>query len=168
MNIKLAEIIDMEDIIKIINQAKEYLKSQKINQWQTDYPDYECIKNDTVNKKGYIFLNDSGECMAYTCIDLDGEVAYENIQGKWLTKDKYAIVHRLAVNKKYRGKGFSGEIFRLIEEVVKNNHVYSIKIDTDTDNIIMKKILKKLNFIYCGKIIFEGSEKEAFEKIIKK
>lgn len=38
--------------------------------------------------------------------------------------------------------------------------------DTDNDNQIMKHLLEKNGFQFCGTICFDNSEKIAFEKLI--
>jgi len=44
--------------------------------------------------------------------------------------------------------------------------VFSIKVDTNFDNIPMLKILDRLNYMYCGEIFFSGAPRKAYEKVI--
>jgi hypothetical protein len=98
------------------------------------------------------------------CIDFDGEPAYEDIQGKWRTEGPYAVVHRMAFNKNFRGMGLAGITFKLIEELCIQNSIRNIRIDTDFSNERMQHILKKNGYENCGVIIFQGSGKLAFDK----
>ena len=80
---------------------------------------------------------------------------------------EYAVIHRIAVSEKIKGKGTAAKIIKLIEEKCKEKNIKSIKIDTHKDNISMQRLLEKSGFKYCGIIYLEdGNERIAFEKII--
>lgn len=153
--------------VNIIEQGRTYLKNQGIDQWQNGYPNPESIQQDIAHSKGY-FLTDGTEYLAYLCMDFDGEPAYNEIKGKWLTDNnaKYMVIHRLAFDESYRGKGLSSAVFKLAEEFCKETGIKSIRVDTDSDNKIMQHIMKKTGFLYCGTIWFAGGNKIAFEKIV--
>lgn len=154
----------------LIDQAKAFLKAQGIDQWQKGYPDLACICGDLNKGKGYFMADESGEIAAYMCIDFDGEPAYNDLNGAWLTESgaRYAVVHRMAMDHGSRGRGLATRAFALVEELCRERGVGSIRIDTDADNAIMKHILDKNGFTYCGLIRFDNSDKIAYEKILGK
>lgn len=151
----------------IIVQGRSYLKSQGIDQWQNGYPDNNSIQLDIDTEKGY-FLTNGKDVFAYLCMDFDGEPAYDDIKGHWLTGPDavYMVIHRLAFNEQFRGKGLSLTVFDLAEQVCQEKGIHSIRVDTDGDNKIMQHIMNKAGFTYCGTICFAGSDKIAYEKII--
>lgn len=153
--------------VDIIEQGRTYLKEQGIDQWQNGYPDENSIRQDILNEKGY-FLTDGQHIFAYLCMDFDGEPAYNHIRGRWLTDPNadYMVIHRLAFNAQYRGKGLSSEIFNLAEQFCKEKGIQSIRVDTDENNKIMQHIMNKAGFTYCGTIWFAGSSKLAYEKVM--
>lgn len=163
VELRLAELEEIQVAIDIINTAKEHLREQGIDQWQTGYPDYNCIKNDIELKKGF-FVVDDENVLGYLCIDYDGEPAYKDMKGKWNTSEKYVVVHRMAFVDNARGKGLSSLTFRLVEELSKEKGITSFRVDTDADNKKMQHILQKNGFSYCGTIWFDNSEKIAFDK----
>ena len=165
MELKQAEMKDIQIAVDIINTAKEHLKQQGIDQWQNGYPDYDCIKRDILNGKGY-FIAEGDNILGYLCVDFDGEPAYSGLNGQWNTNEKYVVVHRMAFSEKARGRGLSGDALSLVEEMSKKNGVYSFRVDTDADNKKMRHILSKNGFEYCGTIWFDNSEKIAFDKKI--
>lgn len=157
----------MEDVslaMEIIDMAKAHLKAQGIDQWQTGYPDLECLKNDALNGKGY-FVKDGDNVMAYLCIDFGGEPAYDNLNGTWSSSEPYVVVHRMAMNTNFRSQGLSSTVFGLVEELAAAQGVNNFRVDTDADNQKMQHILKKTGFTYRGTIWFDNSEKIAFDKI---
>lgn len=153
--------------MKLIDQAKAFLKAQGIDQWQTGYPDLACIQRDLQGGKGYFMVDEDGGIAAYMCIDFDGEPAYAGLNGAWLTGgDNYLVVHRLAVDSACRGRGLASKAFELAQAMGLERGVRSIRVDTDGDNRIMQRVLDKNGYTYCGVIRFDNSDKIAYEKII--
>ncbi len=165
MELVKTTINDVAYTMKIIDMAKKHLKEQGIDQWQTGYPDLECITNDAEYGKGY-FIKENCETFGYLCIDFDGEEAYNNINGKWLCEEKYVVVHRLAMCDSSRGKRLSSNIFGLVESLASRNGINYIRIDTDEANHKMQHIFKKNGYSYRGKVYYGDIEKVAFDKLL--
>lgn len=164
IELRLAQKEEIDKAMQFIEQAKQHLKSQSINQWQSGYPDLKCIQDDIEKQNGY-FLLEQDDSIGYLCIDFKGEPAYKNLKGNWKSEGSYAVVHRLAINNKNRGKGIAGICFKSVEKLCRQKSVHSIRVDTDADNQKMQHILYKSGFEYCGTIWFDNSEKIAYEKV---
>ncbi len=148
-----------------INEAKAFLKSQGVDQWQQGYPNQAVIEQDIAEQKGY-FLMDGDEPLAYMCVDFNGEPAYNDLNGNWLSDLPYGVVHRLAIGSKRRGCGLASISFQLAEKLILEHGFKSFRVDTDDDNKIMKHLLDKNGFTYCGTIWFDYSTKIAYEKLL--
>ena len=166
MEFRKAAASDVEDIMKIIKQAQAYFKENCVNQWQNNYPNNETIKNDIEKGYGYV-LEDNGEIIGTVAVSFDGEKTYDVIyDGEWLSNGEYAVIHRMAVDNAYKGRGLSSVLIKYIENICLDKGVHSIKIDTHNENISMQRVIKKNNFKYCGIIYVEDkSARLAFEKI---
>ncbi|MGL4760050.1 MAG: GNAT family N-acetyltransferase [Sarcina sp.] len=162
-----SKIEDVEKIMYIIKQAQDYLKSQGIDQWQNGYPNAQTILNDIKNDVSYV-LEENGEVLATTVISFDGEPTYDKIyKGQWLSNYNFAVIHRIAVNNDYKGRGLAGKIIEATQEFCTEKDVKSIRIDTHIENISMQNSVKKNGFKYCGIIyVCDGSDRVAFEKLI--
>lgn len=158
---------DVNSIMKIINKAQAYFKQQDINQWQDNYPNYETVINDINNENGYVLLEDN-KVIGTVVFTFDGEKNYDVISnGKWINNDKYAVIHRMAVDSNYKGMGLASIIIRNIEGICLNNEIYSIRIDTHIENASMRKMLLKNGFEYCGIIYLDDQSKRvAYEKTL--
>ncbi len=167
MKIRLALESEFSIAMDMINMAKKHLKDQGIDQWQTGYPDEECIRNDIKSSKGFFFVDDNELLVGYVCIDFDGEPAYDHLNGSWSSDAPYVVAHRMAFTDAARGKGISQIAFALIEDYARNKGISSFRVDTDADNKKMRHILEKFGFIYRGTIWFDNSEKIAFDKSIR-
>lgn len=158
---------DVEQVMEIIKQSQQYFKDQGIDQWQNGYPNEDVIKEDISNDHSYVLLKDN-KILATTVLSFDGEETYNEIHdGKWLSNDDYAVIHRIAVNTDYKGLGLSGEIIKEAEKKCSERNIKSIKVDTHKDNISMQKLLEKNGFKYCGIIyLTDGDTRIAFEKML--
>lgn len=158
---------DLKNIMKIINGAKEFLKENKVDQWQSGYPNEEVILLDIEKGDSYVLEYD-GIILGTTALSFDGEETYDEIyEGDWLSFGEYGVIHRIAVDRNTKIKGLGTEIIKRCEEICLSKGIKNIKIDTHEDNLTMQKLLEKNNFKYCGVIYLEGDIKRvAFEKEI--
>ena len=167
MILRKATLLEYPNIWKILQQAIQQRKLEGSQQWQNGYPNEQIIFED-ISKGSAFVLVENNEIIAYAAILFGIEPAYTEIKGKWLTNDNYVVIHRVAVANEWKGKGFASHLFKLIEDLTLHQKVYSIKVDTNFDNIPMLKILERLKFTYCGEVYFNGSARRAYEKVISK
>lgn len=149
----------------ILQQAIIRRREEGSRQWQDGYPNPEVLQKDI--EKGAGFVVTEGETIiGYSAVLINDEPAYATIEGKWLTTEDFIVVHRVAVAEQYLGKGIAQKIFGHIETFALSNKIYSIKADTNYDNIAMMKIFEKLGYTYCGEVYFRGSARKAYEKVL--
>lgn len=160
-----AKQVDAERIWQIILQAKEQMRRMNSRQWQDGYPAIENITSDIEKGYGYVLCEDS-DVIAYGAVIFDGEPAYGNIQGKWLTDLPYLVVHRLAVADEVKKQGVATFLMQKIQELGQQKGTGSFRVDTNFDNLYMQKILFALGFTYCGEIYYDKNPRRAYEKII--
>lgn len=162
MKLRKAQLNDAKLCYQCIEDAREYHKSMGFEQWHPDYPTQQTILNDITQNVGYVFVRNHG-IVGYCCIITDDEPAYRKIKGAWKTDRPYAVVHRMAFNKKARGGGLSKLAFDLIKEFCLSNQIGAIRVDTQNENKVMQHILDREGFQYCGLIQFDGGPKLAYE-----
>lgn len=158
---------DAERIMEIIRQAQAQMRALGSLQWQDGYPARADIDNDIAHGYGYVFEKPgaaSGAVIAYGAVVFDGEPAYEAIDGAWLTGGDYVVLHRLAVADGEKGRGVAAEFMRRTEALARGRGAGSFRVDTNFDNRYMLRILERLGFAYCGRIVYESGERLAFEK----
>lgn len=167
MELRKSRKDDLKYIIEIINEAKEFLKESKIDQWQQGYPNEEVILRDIENQHSYV-LEDNNKIIGTVALSFDKEKTYDLIyDGKWISNNEYAVIHRIATSRRYNIKGTGTEIIKSVEKICKDKGIKSIKIDTHEENLAMQKLLNKNDFKYCGVIYLEDKAKRvAFEKVI--
>ena len=165
MEIRKAGEQDLVRAVELIDQAKAHLKRLGVDQWQKGYPDAASLRGDLAAGNGYVLV-DGGHTVGYACISFDGEESYDTLQGEWLSGRPYAVIHRMAVDDDYKGRGLGSVFFQFTQALCIARGVGSIKVDTDTDNAAMRHLLETCGFRYCGVIRFDNSDKIAFEKLL--
>ena len=163
--LRKAQIPEAEIIWQILQQAIERRRKDGSNQWQDGYPNQEVVKTDISLGKGYVLEIDNA-IAAYAALVFNDEPAYNEIIGDWLTIDDFLVIHRVAVSDDFLGKGIAVLLFQKLEDFAKEHQVFSIKVDTNFDNLAMLHILEKLDYQYCGEVYFRGSARKAFEKVL--
>lgn len=167
MNYKKTEILELDEVMVIIEEAREFLKKQGLDQWQNGYPNRETIENDIKVGDSYVWLEEN-KVIGTAAISFDGEPTYEKIyEGVWKSDQPYGVIHRMAVSSLAKGTGLAVKMMEDAEIICLDNEIHSIKVDTHEDNIPMQKLLKKIGYVYCGVIyLSDGAKRIAFEKLL--
>ncbi len=165
MEFRLANTEDLPRILELIEQARRFLKSNGVNQWQGDYPQMSDLEADIAQKACYV-AEEAGEMMGVVTVIFGDEAGYEQIKGAWKSEQPYAVVHRMAVDDAHKGKGVSAFLMQNVDALCAANGVHSIKTDTDPMNLPMNHVLRKSGYAFCGTVWFENSEKVAYEKLL--
>jgi GNAT superfamily N-acetyltransferase len=139
---------EAEIIWNILQQAIERRRKDGSRQWQDGYPNLEVVKMDISSGKGYV-LEREGKIAAYAALVFNDEPAYDEIEGNWLTNGDFLVIHRVAVSDDFLGKGIAVSLFKLLEDFAKEHQVFSIKVDTNFDNLAMLHFRKiKLSVLW--------------------
>ena len=166
LKLRIADSNDVTAIWEILQQSIARRKKDGSDQWQDGYPNLSTVKEDVEKEQNYVLtLNE--KVIATTALVFNYEPTYEEIDGKWLSNDAFFVIHRIGISDEVAGKGYATKFIKLIEDFVKGNQVFSIKIDTNFDNLAMLRILEKLNYTYCGEIKVRNSPRRAFQKILE-
>lgn len=162
VTLELARREELEACAALMEEGRAFQQSQGFVQWTPDYPNRDTVKGDIETGKGYTLKVD-GRLAGYLCVDFDGEPAYEDIQGRWEAGEPYAAVHRMALSGRFRGRGLAAAAFGLVGELCRERGVFAIRGDTDPQNLRMQHVLEKSGFQRRGIIVFQGSEKLAYD-----
>lgn len=169
MKIQLTTLKEVPRILEIIEDARTYLASQNIDQWQNGYPDAAQIENDILNGESFVVINDENQVIATSMFSTNKEPTYKIIEGNWIINEDmiYGVIHRMAIKKEFRKFGLATMLFDEFHLQLLEKNIKSLKIDTHEDNIGMQSLIKKLGYTYCGIIYTNyGDKRLAFEKVI--
>jgi hypothetical protein len=93
LNIKKAELEDLNIIIDIFMNAIKVMNGNNINQWDEVYPTNTNLEQDVLNGQMYVGIKD---CEIVSAIVINNECEEEYKNGNWrYDNDRFAVVHRL-------------------------------------------------------------------------
>lgn len=157
---------DVPRIMEIIGQAQAQMRALGSDQWQDGYPAHGDIEGDIAAQYGMI-AHDDTSVIGYAAVVFDGEPAYAQIDGAWLSADDYVVVHRLAVADEAKQQGVATEVMRHVELLARTRGCGSFRIDTAEDNHYMQRMIARLDFQFCGIIHYASGVRWAYEKSLK-
>lgn len=162
---------DIDDIMLIVRQARNYLKKHRVDQWQGEYPAQNVFAADIANGECYAVTY--GERLAgFFCLTEAPESGYDRItDGKWHGEGKYCTLHRMAIEAQFRGTGLSDMLIDFAEETAKARGAECVRTDTHRKNKAMQKLLKRKGYVYRGNVLVSSEPghdpaRQAFEKKI--
>ena len=151
---RLPESADLPAIIELISHARAAMARLGIDQWQDGYPEPEILAADIAQGIGLVFEVD-GRLAGYMVQLTDPEPIYDQLDGAWRVEGKpYLTVHRMAIDDGYRGTGLSVHMFSHAEARARCEGLASLRADTHTGNIAMRKLLDKCGFCCVGDVSY--------------
>ena len=168
---RLATEDDIENIMLIMRQARNYLKKHRVDQWQGDYPTQEVFAEAVA--EGECYAVTYGERLAgFFCLTDKPESDYDNLtDGKWHGEGKYCKLHRMAVEAQFRSTGISDMMLGFAEETAKSRGAEYMRTHTHRKNKAVQKLLKRKGYAYRGNVLVSSEPghdpaRQAFEKKI--
>jgi ribosomal protein S18 acetylase RimI-like enzyme len=173
-NFRKANTSDLDQILKIVEDAKQYLKESGSNQWNgpTGYPNIIDFKLDIENNNLYV-LTSSNKVIGFEALIIGIDENYLEIDGNWLTNsNNYMSIHRIAISKEYRNKHIAKYLIQNAINLAINLNLDALRGDTHKLNIPMQKLFLSQNFKHCGTIKIISTTIDnlrlAYEYVIKK
>lgn len=157
--IRRAVIEDVPVIMRLIDEARAIMRScGNVNQWIDGYPSQDTIEKDIAVGHCYVCEEPDGEVIASFAFIPSPEPTYKEIyDGSWLDDKPYYVVHRLASTAS--SHGVFDDVMDYCMEVAGN-----LRIDTHRDNVIMRHVIERYGFSYCGIIyLANGDERLAYQ-----
>lgn len=150
MNIRLAKPEDLREIQDIYDLAKSFMREQRnMKQWVNGYPSDEILLKDIANNNLYVVEEE--EIKAVFALIYGDDPTYSYIEGKWLNDNPYGTIHRIASGKEFK------DTLKIVTKfaLLKTNDV---RIDTHEDNAVMRHVVLKNGYKYCGVIYLANGD----------
>lgn len=149
--IRNAKKTDLPALYQVCQAAKACMaRSGNPAQWEPGYPE-NCLEEDIDKERLYVVCDGAGEVHAFFAFIIGEEPSYRVIDGAWLNERRYGTIHRLASDGSL--KGVFDKCLLHCEGIWPD-----IRADTHEQNAIMRHLLEKHGFIYCGLINLDKRE----------
>lgn len=169
MQLVLATLENLDEIMGVIEDGRLALKELGLPQWQDDYPNATVIQQDIEEKISYILL-ENNIIIGTVVLDSRGEPVYDTLVGSWQNNDKpYLTIHRMAVKRGLAHQGIGTVFLQLMERIALEQQIEQIRLDTHKDNHVMQRVAEKNGYHYAGTVNY-GIDFDcvAFDKIVTK
>lgn len=110
-----------------------------------------------MKKDGLFVLKNDKEMIGATNINEEQEPEYETIKWKF-DNSKVLVIHRLVIDPKYQGNGYSRTLMDFAEKFAKENNYSSIRLDANTQNKRVIDFYEKRNYFIRGNVNFPERE----------
>ena len=163
---------DLPAILAIAQQARNYLRRHRVDQWQGEYPNADTFSADIAAGACHV-LTYQGAVAAMFTLTFTPEPAYDALtDGRWHSdRDHAAVLHRNAVAADWRGTGMADHLMQAAEQLARESGAHAIRVDTHRHNGAQKKLLERHGYRFCGNILCDepghDPRRQAFEKLLK-
>lgn len=162
MEIKKAEINDLNKIVKMYKDAIDNLNNIGIYQWDEIYPNELTLKEDIEKHELNKIICDE-KLVGAVVINKETDEQYENGHFEY---DNYAVVHRLCVNPEYQNHKIGHNAMIMIEHILKEKGISSIRLDAFSKNLFSLKMYEKLGYKKVGNAQWRKGLFYLYEKIL--
>lgn len=150
MELRKADIEDLDIIIDIYRKAIQEMNRKNIYQWDEIYPDQVVLKQDVLNRQMYVGIMDK---VIVSAVVINRKFDEEYRYGCW-KYDRFAVVHRLCVDPIYQHQKVGKGTMTKIEELLRTEGIQSIRLDTFSLNPYALKMYEALGYQKTGEVNF--------------
>lgn len=154
---------DKDEVMQLLNAAKENMKENGIDQWDEIYPAISDVAKDI--KEGTLTLvKQGGKLVAVYTLNKHQDAAYKfgNFKDN---SDNFIVLHRLCVKPEYRGMGIAARTLRYIDEEALKEGFSSIRLDVFTKNPRAVKLYESAGYSCAGDAYFRKGKFLLMEKL---
>ncbi|RPF57074.1 GNAT family N-acetyltransferase [Aquisalibacillus elongatus] len=146
--IRGGKLTDLDQIVDLVERAKQKMKQEGNDQWDDTYPTKEHYEADLHNGQLYVF-EQGGKIHGAACISDEGHHEYDEIPWK-ISKKPYLCMKRLAVDPDSRHKGIGLAFYQYADELAKQIGVPSLRTDTNGSNKAALRLFEKAGYSYVA------------------
>lgn len=153
LNFRKAAPEDLPGILTVVSQARAFMASLGIDQWQDGYPSSEILSEDI--RVGRAYVHDGGGAIASICVlTSEHEPVYDAIDGAWHVCEPCMTLHRMAVDDAHRHSGLAADILKNVLDLARRQGLRGLRADTHRENVAMRRFLEKNGFQFCGVVSY--------------
>jgi ribosomal protein S18 acetylase RimI-like enzyme len=149
MQIRRARVEDVVAVMALVRRAVPLMRASGNLQWDDQYPNDEVFEKDVAQGQLWVAEID-GQIAGVAAITTGQEPEYAAVG--WDINEAAIVVHRLAVDPAFRGKGIAAVLMLQAEVVAKERGIDVLRVDTNTQNEATQRLFPKLGYGLVGEI----------------
>jgi len=149
MQVRQATPDDVDAVMELVRRVVPLMRASGNFQWDETYPNAAVFARDV--EMGQLWLAEiDNQIAGGAAITTDQDPEYAQVG--WDLSEIAVVVHRLAVDPAFRGKGVAGGLMRQAEIVATEHEIWVLRVDTNTENEATQKLFPKLGYLSAGEI----------------
>ena len=152
---------DLPAVLRVYETARAFMAATgNSRQWGTSFPPEALLRSDIAAGQLYVARGTDGAVHGAFAGVCGEDPTYAVIkEGAWRSSTPYLTLHRVAADGTVHG--FFAAAVAFCERITPH-----LRVDTHDDNAVMRHLIEKAGFQYCGRIYLEdGSPRRAYEKL---
>jgi ribosomal protein S18 acetylase RimI-like enzyme len=158
---------DLDEIMDLIRNCIEDMRSQGIFQWDEKYPTREIFQHDIETGSLHAVKRDN-EIVGIVSMTEEQPPEYSTVN--WSAQGgRILVVHRLAVNPVWHRRGIAGKLLNHVEEYATKNKYTSIRLDAYSGNPRALGLYEKHRYKRVGQVHFPRRDLPfyCYEKVLR-
>ena len=147
MQVRQGKLEDINAVMALVRRVVPLMRASGNLQWDNDYPNPAVFERDVELTQLWIAEID-GQIAGIAAITTDQEPEYANVG--WDISELAIVVHRLAVDPAFRGKGIAAALMQQAEIVARSSGITILRVDTNSQNQATQKLFPKLGYLFAG------------------
>ena len=164
MQLRQATQADIPAVLDVISRVVPPMLASGNRQWDDMYPNARVFENDVFREQLWIAEAD-GRLAGVIAITSEKEPEYAHVG--WDFEEPALVIHRLAVEPDFRGRGVALALMRKAEMLAYERGLHVLRTDTSADNLAAQGLFPRLGYTFSGEISIEfrpGVRVLCFEK----
>lgn len=164
MEIRSANIEDLNSLMEVTQRCIKNLDKQGIYQWDEIYPSKKDFHNDIAEQSLYVVTSNSEKNIS-GCICIN-ELEYPGYEKANWAGSHFFVIHKIIVDPLYENKGFGRAAMYFAEELAQSERKDSIRLDFFKKNLRANRFYQSLGYIIRGETLFRKGMFNLYEKMI--
>ncbi|AEU36408.1 GNAT family N-acetyltransferase [Granulicella mallensis] len=152
MQIRLATSDDIPNIMQIVRRVVPLMRASGNLQWDDRYPNPEVFAQDVQLSQLWVADVD-GTLAGMAAITTDQSPEYAQVG--WDIHELAIVVHRIAVDPDFAGRGIAIALMQQAETVARERGIAKLRVDTNTQNQVTQRLFPKLGYTFAGEITLD-------------
>ena len=149
MLLRAGTLDDIPAILALVRGVVPLMQAAGNHQWDAEYPNAEVFGRDA--ELGQLWVaEEAGQVLAVAALTTDQEPEYAEVG--WDPSEPAVVVHRLAVDPEFQGKGVAMALMLHAETVARARAIHVLRVDTNTQNQATGGLFPKLGYAFAGEI----------------
>jgi ribosomal protein S18 acetylase RimI-like enzyme len=152
MQIRLATSDDIPNIMQIVRRVVPLMRASGNLQWDDRYPNPEVFAQDVQLSQLWVADVD-GTLAGMAAITTNQSPEYAQVG--WDIRELAIVVHRIAVDPDFAGRGIAIALMQQAETVARERGIAKLRVDTNTQNQVTQRLFPKLGYTFAGEITLD-------------